>query len=539
MKPAFNLLDESWVPVIMKTGDTRRIGIRDTILRSREISEIFDPSSPINTLGVIRTLMAICYRAFRPLDEDKWSDIWAKGAFPAFDLNTYLQSVYDSFFMIHPERPFWQDQRAETNGMNSPVTRLSISYAYGNNATLSDYTRDQDRPPIALGDAALMLIGHQTMDNSRLGGGSGKSKKASYPRTPLSSVATTIRGRNLFETMMLNLIPLDLVSGLPLPVNGAEDLPVWERTPQHGKTHLTPAYRECTGYIDILTWRSRGIFLVGDETHATTCYYDHGETMPKEVLNDFIDPMASYHTMKKKRLPIKLRPNRALWRDLPTLAWVKPQGEPRRGALALQHVFRLIHKDQLPLSTIRLDAYGVATDPVIAAKILSWRHERMVLPSSILADDALFIRADAAAALAEAIYWKVLFPTVKTLRWTLSPIPPSKKDKKRKPPAAFVLDAIERSYWRSLRSLYTHYLDMVDQELPNADDNWKTILENTARGAWGEGYRLAGNNGKALRAISTAQSVFERRLPTVLAGEDVPETKNESTEKEVIDGNSE
>ena len=67
----FNLIDEKWIPVRFPDGSRDELGIRDTLLRSREIAAIEDPS-PLVVAALHRFLLAVLYRALEgPTDIDQ------------------------------------------------------------------------------------------------------------------------------------------------------------------------------------------------------------------------------------------------------------------------------------------------------------------------------------------------------------------------------------------------------------------------------------------------------------------------------------
>ena len=53
----FNLIDEKWIPVRFPDGTRDELGIRDTLLRAKEIAAIEDPS-PL----VVASLNRFCWR---------------------------------------------------------------------------------------------------------------------------------------------------------------------------------------------------------------------------------------------------------------------------------------------------------------------------------------------------------------------------------------------------------------------------------------------------------------------------------------------
>ncbi len=75
----FNLIDEKWIPVRFPDGTRDELGIRDTLLRSREIAAIEDPS-PLVVAALHRFLLAVLYRALEgPTDIDQAKALFKEG----------------------------------------------------------------------------------------------------------------------------------------------------------------------------------------------------------------------------------------------------------------------------------------------------------------------------------------------------------------------------------------------------------------------------------------------------------------------------
>ena len=78
----FNLIDEPWIPVRFPNGTRTKLGIRDTLLRAKEIAVIED-ASPLVVAALHRFLLAVLYRALEgPTDIDQAKG-WFKSGRPA------------------------------------------------------------------------------------------------------------------------------------------------------------------------------------------------------------------------------------------------------------------------------------------------------------------------------------------------------------------------------------------------------------------------------------------------------------------------
>jgi CRISPR system Cascade subunit CasA len=86
----FNLIDEPWIPVRDLRGNRKELGIKETLLRSRELASI-EHSSPLVVAALHRFLLAVLYRALEgPTDIEEAKALSLKGL-PADKITAYLQ----------------------------------------------------------------------------------------------------------------------------------------------------------------------------------------------------------------------------------------------------------------------------------------------------------------------------------------------------------------------------------------------------------------------------------------------------------------
>jgi len=62
MTPAFNLLDEPWIPVRTHTGEVFDINLSDALLKARDYAALAETSPP-NLIALYRLLLATLHRA--------------------------------------------------------------------------------------------------------------------------------------------------------------------------------------------------------------------------------------------------------------------------------------------------------------------------------------------------------------------------------------------------------------------------------------------------------------------------------------------
>jgi len=126
-----------------------------------------------------------------------------------------------------------------------------------------------------------------------------------------------IEGRTLRDTLLFNLVPYDSGQLDETP----DDLPTWERPPS-GVTDEEPP----RGRLALLTWQSRRVRLVGDESGITHALVSYGDQL---VTDDAfrLEPMTGWRRSPAREKALKRTvyvprshdPNKALWRGLDAL----------------------------------------------------------------------------------------------------------------------------------------------------------------------------------------------------------------------------
>jgi CRISPR system Cascade subunit CasA len=146
-----------------------------------------------------------------------------------------------------------------------------------------------------------------------------------------------VEGRTLRETLLLNLLPAAHLR------SDDRDLPVWERPPQTGCEEV-PGGREPYGPLDLYTWQSRRIRLVGDGDAVTGVIVANGDQLRPQNRHD-LEPLSVWRRSQAQEkalkrplvyMPREHDPERAIWRGLAALlpAATPVQGRGPADALA-------------------------------------------------------------------------------------------------------------------------------------------------------------------------------------------------------------
>ncbi len=393
----FNLIDEPWIPCTTHDGGHIEYGLFDTLVKSNQIREIFD-ESPLVVVSVLRLLLAVLYRAHSGIQlfED-WKSLYADGSFDTHAVKNYLIKWKERFFLLDAHHPFYQMARLKTKS-ESKVTRL-VSAVLGSNAK-DAFVRvgGDENEAWTPARTALWLVTCQAYAS-----GFGKSAEAQIggkivtrphyaDAMGLGGVNVWIQGRNLFETLMMNLSP------------NKEDQsrPPWEMDDGHQFMDVVteqgikkvPSF----GVVDQLTWQSRLVRLLGEAGKISKMYFTQGRAADKSRY----DPMKIYRTSKKAyESPMVLKKNESIWRHVPEIFATQKGGcrpvcfEVSSWALA----------NNLVQSTTRLDVHilRVELGKVKTSKGLDWRHEKISLPVLLFGNQDILDRLDVSIQNAEHV----------------------------------------------------------------------------------------------------------------------------------------
>lgn len=506
----FNLIREPWIPCLDRSWHPVRLGVRDLLRRSAELREI-SHASPLVTLSIHRFLLALVHRIHGPADDREWLRLWEARAWDGPKVEAYLERWVPRFELAEGPHRFYQSDYARDVDP-TPISKLAIERASGNNRTLFDHTPVAQ--PMSLGEAAGYLLAAQAF---AVGGtitpkpDVPASKYASDSHLTQGAVAL-VRGQNLFETLALNLCDYDVGRRRPYPMRES-DRPAWE------VDSGPPEERLPLGWLDLLTWQSRRILLhvSGPQVEAVTML--SGDRMPKSWQPHEAELMMAYRphphatgTMDPY-LPLRISPGRALWRDSSSLL------ASTHGTAGLKMLRWLANRKEA-LETRRIfpiDMIGVAKDQ---AKILLWRHERLPLPGALLGEteasvagrEALRIGLEAAERAAGAVREAVR--RLATALLSVAPGPPPREEARSV--AASLFD--EGEYWQRLEEPFTQFIYHLDDDGAGRDaalTEWVRQVRAAARTAFEGVVAGLGESVPALRASALVGPFFAYRLRSV------------------------
>jgi len=233
----FNLIDEKWIPVRFLDGSRDELGIRDTLLRAKEIAAIED-SSPLVVTALHRFLLAVLYRALEgPADIEQAKALFKEGL-PSEKITAYLEKWRDRFWLFDEKYPFGQIPTFEPKTWRA-WTALAAEHNADNAKVLFDHVDVEAPGTITEAAAARWILATQTFSVS-----CGKSELSHTGTAPSATAAMALPlGNDFQDTLLLSLVPQNRAVI-------AADLPLWERSPESVASLKAGFERAANGLAD-------------------------------------------------------------------------------------------------------------------------------------------------------------------------------------------------------------------------------------------------------------------------------------------------
>jgi len=365
----YNLLDESWIGVTTLQGEQRQLSLADVITQAGQLSGL-SVDLPTQRFALTRLLLAFLHRALDgPEHESKWRELWDSPGLLNDPVREYAERVRPRFNLFDSDAPFYQVADLRTaKGEFSTLGKLVADVPDGQPLFTTRSALDLRR--ISCDEAARWLVHAQAFDPSGIKSGAVGDPTVKGGRGYPIGVGwcgqlggLLAEGATLHETLLLNLIPS--VSGEFL-----DDVPAWERPP------LTACRRADapTGPLDVLTWQSRRIRLIGDADGVEGVVLCNGDPLTpqnRHLIEHFTAWRYSAPQTKKHGeivfMPQTHDPDRQVWRGLSRLLprqFGRTAGERNEPVPPLSRVVdwlsRLVEHGVLPHGYfVRLSAIGM------------------------------------------------------------------------------------------------------------------------------------------------------------------------------------
>lgn len=324
--PGFDLVDRPWVRARSLDGSVTEHSLVDVLANARDLAGLAG-EVPTQSAAVLRLLLAVLRRTYSEVRSPReWGRLWDAGRFDADRVRDYLDRHRVRFDLLHPATPFYQVAELRTEkGEMTELARLIPDVPAGHQY-FTTRAGDELRS-MSFAEAARWIVHCQAYDASGIKSGAVGDERVKNGKGYPIGIAwcgwlglVLAEGRNLFETLMLNL---QAMRALP----AAEvDLPVWERPPQGPGVeagHEFPA-----GPADLLTWQSRRIRLGHDGERATGVLIANGDPLhARDLVKTELMTSWRFSDAQTKGtqsptpvyMPRTHAPDRAVWRGLSAL----------------------------------------------------------------------------------------------------------------------------------------------------------------------------------------------------------------------------
>lgn len=374
----FNLLDEAWIPVMPVNGNEEiDVSMKDLFRNAHRYKTISGDTATQN-FAVMRVLLAVIQTVFsrfgadgnpnpnirldekmrqtETVDEDDWeyqkdfleetwNQLWRKGQLPDIVLD-YLEVWRDRFYLLDEKHPFFQVNESEVRELfsekNSEAILQGNTHGKFMNRLLSESEHkramfspvlDADntaRDKMTSAELARWLITFQAYtglsDKKTLVGDGQKPSRGWL----FDLGGLYLQGRNVFETLLLNFIPVHSSDEALL---SAAQKPCWEFSGIDFVRRIVNAER-IDNLAELYTNWSRVIYLDSE--------YESGEPvcvgiakLPAIPHQDiFLEPMTIWRSMtngdnKGHFMPQKHRPEQAIWRSFGLITLKNTEGQHR------------------------------------------------------------------------------------------------------------------------------------------------------------------------------------------------------------------
>lgn len=248
-----NVACDPWIPVVTISGKPKLASLETVLTEGEKFADL--AVRPHERVSLMRLFLCVAHAALNgPKNYGEWCDVPKRLPEAA---RTYLTEWKDSFELFHKDKPWLQvaglskdvagqDKAGDISDW-TPVSKLNFSYATGENTTLFDHGgMNVEKREISINETLLSMLTFQCFSVGGLMGQvywngvgcgvlanpkkkNGPVKSSDAPCSPASMIHAFLRGKNLIETIHLNLPTLDDIRfsyG-----EGMFGKPVWEQFP--------------------------------------------------------------------------------------------------------------------------------------------------------------------------------------------------------------------------------------------------------------------------------------------------------------------
>lgn len=343
----FNLLDQPWVRVMKDDVTVEEVSLKEAIVNAHKYKGL-SGELPTQDIAVMRLMLAVLHTVFSRVDENgndslldgreknalnRWEALWRKGSFSEKAVTEYFDKWYERFWLFHPQRPFGQVAGLNTKGTKGVYTaaKLNGEISESNNKLrfFSAYS-GTDKTSLSYSQAARWLLYLNAYDDtsSKVSDEGNEKAGGKLPSMTVGWLGSLgliyLKGNNLFETLMMNLVMINCGKVQ------AQQKPVWEKDIVSREERIEIAMPD--NLAQLYTLQSRRILLIRENGEVTGYRNLGGEFFQKE--NAFFEPMTVWRTSKRKSeeyIPKRHDSSKQMWREFSVL--FNEQGNHRAGVV--------------------------------------------------------------------------------------------------------------------------------------------------------------------------------------------------------------
>lgn len=517
MAYSFNLLENPWLSCVDDQNQLHQLNLLQTITRANHIREIQD-NLPVMTGSLYLFLTAFVLNIFKPETDEDWESIWREGGFSEAKVVNYSEQWKSRFDIFDPEFPFYQDPKfgnreKDLNNLTKGklpepkgISGMLLHMASGNNATLFDHSLDDQPMAIPAAQAAQLLVMLQAYS---LGGMSSASigKDKYFKDSPFGrGILFLNKGKNLFETLMLNLTS----TGFDPLMSSDDDHPSWEREDPFESERFSP-----NGMLDFLTWQSRRILLLPEMSNGKVVvpylFTAPGQGLVNTFSNPFYHNRLSMDGNKQSIKPLRFREGHSLWRDSQAILDIKSSNFDT--PIPIRWAAHLRVNDILRADSIQLELFGMCTQPA-QKKVYFYANEIFIAPAIFLEDLGLLEDLQNGLAWAEEVRSNLYIAVRELARFKVVPM---NDQENIRVPGREDTDPLmqhwntEHLYWSNLEPAFYDYLISLPKS-EQAHDVWQQAIRQAAHTALDYAVSQVGTDPAGLKARAKAERTLNYLL---------------------------
>ena len=373
----FNLVDRPWIRVRMLDGSTRELSLMDVFARANEVETLAN-DIVTQDVAILRMLLAVLLRVVTldvDVDADPidvWGELWDASELPMEAIGAYLSKWRHRFDLFDDEAPFMQTAGIERKNPDAETGLSPLILDQPDKRRLFSMRSGTGLERMSFQEAARWLVNVHAFDVSGIkfgfkgGRNTDGTDAAPSSRSPAIGVSWAgnignliIEGRNLRETMLLNLVLWNPSEQDDL-LAYENDAPAWEQPPSPPGNEV----RVPLGPMDLLTWQGRRVLLAHDGDMVIDALVTNGSKVDGLDMRDF-ENMTAWTTKSRNDDTCKPKAHttdEAFWHGLAAYVQSKDYDstDRMRSSNNMVWVRALLDEGRLPRNVpIRMHAVGV------------------------------------------------------------------------------------------------------------------------------------------------------------------------------------